>query len=150
MDIKIMSLVEAITYRPDKPTYAIRIFGGKYLDDFSKFPLKDSSFYIHIAKYIFDDNLPGITSGPAWINDEIAVDIINSFSSKRGSIECLLVHCLRGRNRSPSVAIALNEIFNLGHDTNNLKRCYTFQNGEPEYNYHIYETIKRNGINRRF
>jgi len=135
MDLQIMGLVGAVMYKPIKPTYAIRIQSGIMRYDE---PLKKSSFYT-MKEYTFDDDNPrswgkmGATS--ITFNEDIAQRILNDFVQEGRTREVLLVHCSRGINRSPAVGIALNEIFTLGSDSEELKRQY------PETNWYIYETL---------
>lgn len=127
-----MSLSDALEHEPVKPTYAIRIYSSipSNQQDKSSFykSLKNSNFYKKIAEYTFDDNDRYIKVGDVTITPEIADDIVTDFAEYKDQVESLLVHCSRGKNRSPSVAFALSEIFNLGHDTERLKKEYFFHN----------------------
>lgn len=67
----------------------------------------------------------------------LAEKILTEFNQHGRNCETLLVHCSRGENRGPAVAVALNEIFNLGHNTSLLKERY------PEGRKHVYETLKK-------
>lgn len=135
-----MSLEEAVAYQPQKPTYALRIFPSLFQLEVREFPLQNSYFYIRVAEYVFDDNETEpfkMESGAAWIDENIAQMILDDFSQHRERIETLLVHCSGGKNRAPAVALALNESFNLGHDSKQLQQQY------PEFNRHTHETLKR-------
>ncbi len=138
-----MSLSEAVEYQPVKPTYAIRIFSS-FDDSDYKPELQESHFYQRIAKYIFDDNDSSCKAGPVTITEDIANAIVIDFAESRNGVEALLVHCTRGRNRSPAVAIALNEIFSLGHDSKELKARFN------ESNWAVYKAILKTGQRHKF
>ena len=133
-----MNLFEAMDYLPTNPTYAIRIesppnpkFDSK---PFSlRYPLQKSNLYT-IVEYYFDDRTPDFGSGKLF-DQEIAQRILTDFKDRGLDKETLLVHCARGRNRSPAVGIALNEIFNLGYVTKELKQKY------PEATWYVYRTL---------
>ena len=132
-----MSLEEAVEHHPNKSTYVIRIFssGGA-----GQTPLQDSKLYKKINIYTFDDNdtYPfRIESGPKWFDEQIAEEIIRGFSEHKEGVEALVVHCVMGSNRSPAIAIALNEIFSLGQDSNLLMQEF------EDYNRHVYNTMKK-------
>lgn len=102
--------------------------------------LQESPHYVAIQEYTFDDNDgPHIQVGPVSITEEIAGSIVIDFAKYRDRVSALLVHCGRGRNRSPSVAIALSEIFHLGNDTKALKRNF------PDANQEVYHAIMKAG-----
>jgi len=64
--------------------------------------------------------------------EHLAKTILTDFEESWNGCEDLLIHCSAGTSRSPSVAIALNEIFDLGQNSNKLKRDY------PNYSREIY------------
>jgi predicted protein tyrosine phosphatase len=137
MDLKVLGCVGAVYFVPDRPTYAIRLYSSK-AGDWQKTSLQGSAFYLRVAEYVFDDNemYPfRMENGPVWITDDIASRIIDDFSEHVSAVDCLLVHCIRGKNRSPAVAMALNEVFKLGHDDEELKKRY------PEFNRYAYGKI---------
>ena len=134
-----MGIVEAMEHVPQVPTYAIRIqhanpdaFDLRIFGNLNSNPL-----YRHIHEYRFDDCSPSEVGRGKALEDETAAQIIRDFESGRRNCENLLVHCTRGKNRSPAVAIALNEIFNLGESTENMKQQY------PKYTTHTYQTLTR-------
>lgn len=139
-EIHILSLEEAIAYQPDKPTYAIRIFSPSA--DHSLYPLDESGFYTVIREYFFDDTLHDMlpTQDPETeeiykpFTPEIAHTIISDFEESYRS-EDLMIHCTYGMNRSPAIAIALNDIFNLGSDSGQLQQEFM------EYREWIYELM---------
>ena len=136
MDLHIMSLSEAVGHQPVKPTYAIRIHSS--FSDY-KPELQKSHFYQRIAEYIFDDNDAFYQAGPVTITENIANALVRDFAESKNGVEALLVHCSRGKNRSPAVAIALNEIFNLGHNSEELKSRFN------ESNWAVYKAILEAG-----
>ena len=128
-----MGLFDAIEYVPTNPTYAIRInaksYGGPEVE------LKKSGLYT-IVNYSFDDIEPFFArEGQELFDEDIARRMLAEFREKGEDKETLMVHCSRGKNRSPAVGIALNEIFNLGYNTKELKDKY------PESNWYIYRTL---------
>jgi len=135
MDLKIFGLMEAVDYQPINPTYVIRI--GSKRSDF-KFALQESGLYT-VVEYLFDDNDPTrwgkLSKNSITIDEVIARSILSDFKEKGLDKETLLVHCSMGKNRSPAVGIALNEIYNLGHNTEELKKRF------PEANWYVYETL---------
>ena len=141
MKLSIMGLDRAMEYIPTDPTYAIRIASKP--EDF-RFALQNSGLYTTV-EYLFDDDHPGlwgkVSEDSITIDGIIAGKILSDFKEKGTDKETLLVHCSRGKNRSPAVGIALNEIFALGNDTGRLKKEY------PEANWYVYrvliETSKR-------
>ncbi|MBW2994805.1 hypothetical protein KY312_00485 [Candidatus Woesearchaeota archaeon] len=135
MELLITNQYAAEKHQPDKPTYAIRIFSSWHDKD-DRGQLKESEFYSHIAEYVFDDCDEYYEAGPVYIDEKIAKQIIDDFANNRYGIECLLVHCSLGRNRSPAVAVALNEIFELGNNTEELKQKYN------RFNKYVYKIIK--------
>ena len=147
MKIRIRSLEGAILHEPQCPTYAIRIYNsekmfGKEEAERARKPLRPSLNYNTIIGYEFDDIDPGNIRGVLF-DEKIAKKIIEDFELNKKSCEELLVYCMLGRNRSPAVAIALNEIFSLGENPDLLKLIYRF------YTRHVYQTMieatKRNG-----
>lgn len=139
-EIHICSLEEAIAYDPVQPTYAIRIFSPS-ADD-SLYPLEDSPLFTTIQEHFFDDTFPDmpfdVSTDPQDIYvpfvPDMAYRIISEFEQQYRN-ETLLVHCKYGMNRSPAIAIALNDIFSLGHDSEYLQHEF------PEYREYIYEVM---------
>ena len=134
MKVFAMDLLGASEYVPREPTYAIRIFSGWKQD--GGIDLQESSLYRRVSKYVFDDVSPGLRRENTILFDrEMAKEMLKDFKPYVEECGCLLVHCIRGRNRSPAVALALNEIFSLGGDT-------TFSREEDcEINWYICNTL---------
>ncbi len=132
MDLLIMGLGDAIQYTPKNKTYALRIDSDAFPFG-SHFALQDSGLYT-IVKYSFDDRTPRWGSGKLF-DVETAHRLLTDFKERGLSHDTLLVHCSRGKNRSPAVGIALNEIFKLGYNTTELKQKYS------EANWFIYDLL---------
>ena len=101
-------------------------------------PVPEHLQYVHTAKYIFTDVTPHnarFLKGSVLFDDDLAEKVIREFAQYKEGCEALLVHCLQGKNRSPAIGIALNEIFDLGHDTHSLLKQYN------KLNKHVYETM---------
>ena len=133
MELYIFSKSDAVRFLPKKPTYAIRIISS-WDDQERIMPLQDSEFYTRIRTYTFDDN-DWYKTGPVWIDNDLAGKILKEFEQDKNHIESLMVHCTQGKNRSPAVAMALNEIFNLGCEHSNLEKRF------PDFNHHTYKTL---------
>ena len=132
-----MRISDAIYHLPDKPTYAIRIASPGF-NNLREFPLENSPLYVGISEYIFDD--ADDFYRPEWavmFDEDIAGRVLQDFEIHRDGCESLLVHCSKGENRSPAVAIALNEIFGLGQDSAALKEQY------PDSNWFVYKILKK-------
>ncbi len=140
MDLNILDWRGALEHEPQKPTYAIRIFGTYVQPPIPE--LKNSPFYERIATYVFDDLIERPSS--ILITPEIAQEIIGDFSRYRDRASALVVHCSRGKNRSPAVAMALNDLFSLGHVSlghgpETLERRF------QDYNRKVYRTVMEAG-----
>jgi predicted protein tyrosine phosphatase len=126
MNIQIAWLMNACDYRPDNPTYAIRIWrpGNEV------FLLASSELWVWQDNYFFDDTWPEDRfrqkEGLQLITDEDAALIVRNFQRVKERVETLLVHCSRWVNRSPAVAIALAEWFWLRNpaEVDELKKVY--------------------------
>ena len=139
MDLHIFGLSKILAHIPEKSTYLIRIFSSGYEYQEQQFPLQASENWREIKKYIFDDNDYHFRLGSMSIDDTIATKIVSEFAVHKDSVESLVVHCSRGKNRSPAVAMALNELFNLGHDPHILLAQYA------EFNRLVYDNVKSAG-----
>ena len=147
MNILIMGQSEAAEYLPINSTYAIRIlYSFQQSDPGLRFkPLQSSSLYRVVHEYLFDDTFPEMAkSKEVLFNLDLAEKMLRDFVAGRAGCEDLLVHCSLGRNRSPAVAIAFNEIFSLGENGFALSRLYN------RSNWFVYNTLiekaKRLGI----
>jgi predicted protein tyrosine phosphatase len=128
MELIITGLSRAMLYEPSKPTLAIRIFSS--YNGFSDPDLQKSELYKFTGKYLFDDIWPGFAGSKSsvMINEDIATKILTDFNNNYKNCESVLVHCSRGKNRSPAVAIALNQIFKLGYNMDELRKKYSESN----------------------
>ncbi len=134
-----MNLSDAVKHIPEPNTYGVRI--ASEFDFLNILPLQESENWVKIFEYHFDDiwpGYPGITPRDAMFNDDLAQKILSDFQEYKDRVDHLLVHCYAGQSISPAVAIALSEIFNLGHDPEIMKEKY------PGYNQFIYEILLRN------
>ncbi len=129
MKLLVKSLQDAIKYIPLDKTYGMRISSEYSLDNLSS--LKENPNWIKINSYVFNDVWPGMPEEllvwhkrPTYFSKEKAKIILSDFQKYKEQTETLLIQCNEGKHRSTSTIIALNEIFNLGHDTNKLKKQY--------------------------
>jgi predicted protein tyrosine phosphatase len=139
MDLIITGIIGAAKHVPSKPTYVIRINAGVVpFDDFDRRILSSHELYT-VVEYTFDDIWPDMvwTDNPRAVmfNESIAERVLREFQTDGLDKEALLVHCSRGKNRSPAVGIALNGVFSLGHDSDALKERY------PDANWYVYNTL---------
>ncbi len=132
-----MSISDAVMHLPERSTYAIRIASPGF-NNLRKFQLENSPLYVKIVEYVFDDADDLYRpEGALMFDEDIADRMLEDFEFHKDDCDSLLVHCSKGQNRSPAVAIALNEIFGLGNDTESIRREY------PEYNRLVYSLLKR-------
>ncbi|MBW2965101.1 hypothetical protein KY363_06595 [Candidatus Woesearchaeota archaeon] len=136
MVIYIKSVIGAVMHEPERPTHVISIFSSlSYLNVYHKL-VEDPLFEVH--RYQFDDI--SLDSGYGKLfTPEIAQDIITDYAEARAHCPDVLVHCTYGRNRSPAVGIALNNIFGLGYSSWGLKQQF------PDYNRWIYNVMMAAG-----
>jgi predicted protein tyrosine phosphatase len=136
MDIKILSTEQLFAYYPPPMTYGIRItppFERGHVD-----PLPQADRYHHFVTYEFDDIVPELArSFQILFSEDLAWRILLDFHRHRKDCSTLVTSCLRGQNRSPAVAMALNEVFALGQDQRVLQRVY------PELDKRVYHTLLR-------
>ena len=147
MDLHVLPSADARDFRPDRPSYGIRIASPAYPGDIVT--LNESPLWVHVADYFFSDTWPQMMAAgkrlgldqtrEVLFTDEMADGLVLEFDRYRAHCEALVVNCTRGINRSPAVAIALNEAFELGHDTTSLKNQY------KESNWHVYRKVLEAG-----
>ncbi|MBI3623053.1 hypothetical protein HY212_03160 [Candidatus Pacearchaeota archaeon] len=137
MDISIYGIYDALNFQPSKPTYAIRIKGFTDIELFKKgYPsLKESPNWIRISEYMFEDVQDSNRAGN--LTNDLAQRIVKDFKEYKDKCEALFVHCFRGQNRSPAVAMALNDIFNLGVDSKVIRSRF------PKATPWVYGVIKK-------
>ncbi len=141
MKLLIKSLNEATEFVPENKTYAIRISSEyDFLEQFEHFLESDN--WVEVNRYLFDDVWPGmqrsddvIYGRETMFSVEKGIEIIEDLKEHISDIETILVVCTYGQNRSPSVGLALNDIFELGHDSASLKEEH------PRYRPFIYNTM---------
>lgn len=66
-------------------------------------------------------------------DDEFANKILDDFEKVKDLVDCVMVHCIEGRNRSPAVGIAMNEIYDWGIE--GLKEKF------PSYRRFVYQKM---------
>jgi len=62
-----------------------------------------------------------------------AKKILSDFDKFKNEVDTIVVHCIRGKNRSPAIGIAMNEIY--GWEIEGLKKKF------PNYRRFIYEIM---------
>lgn len=156
MKIEIFDAIYAAKWhRPKEPSIMIRLFSSKsYLEDCMHYSFEkvypDLDYerdYLKVLKYEFDDydleeweDIDEIKKDPLLkkiilFDEEKAKKIIKDFSECRKDASSLIVHCLMGERRSPAVGMALNEIFELGAEIDEMKY--------PRFNRYVYRTMLR-------
>lgn len=144
MNIHIMGSRTANTYLPVVPTLAFQIFDS--YPGSPKITLRNSPLFT-VCSYTFDDidldqllkhypetDLNKLAQKHVLFNRTLAQEILDDFTIQKIDNLDFLIHCTLGASRSPAVAIALNEIFNLGQQ--NLKERH------PAYNHFVYRILK--------
>ena len=114
MDIIIAGHRLAREFRPTGRAYAIRIFGsgGEYDADAAE-PLNGEYVFTDTVRFDETRKLNEGKSG-LWFDGWMAQAMIGRFLAHRERCNQLLVHCYAGEERSPAVAKALNDRFELG------------------------------------
>jgi len=146
--ITVLSLKDVQIYKSPRLACLIRIFGDE--ESYNEYFNVEGSF-VKSAVYFFDDldlyletkygkdHLKKIihAENPQIFHKILALQIISEFDTwkKHESFEELVVHCYVGAGRSPAIAMALNEIFQLGYQTQDLIKLY------PEYNEYIFDVM---------
>lgn len=132
MDIHVLSYPKALEFVPTKQTYAIRIFSTKQSEEFKR-PLVNSSLYLHVAQYTFDEEPIEDYKSDPWSFDEIgytpftidtARQMLREFLPFKTKTDALMIHCNAGITRSGSIALAFNDIFKFGHKPEDLSVTY--------------------------
>ena len=55
MDIIILGLIQALEFKPEVPTYAIRVIDGNLESRSAYSKLRKSKLYVQVRGYVFDD-----------------------------------------------------------------------------------------------
>lgn len=114
MDFKIFSEDMAVRYKPTVPTFAIRIFNSYRV---GWRDLRKTGLYVGETHHFFDDVTPFDTEpGLVLFSDAMALSMLEDIVLLPKGTQALMIHCALGASRSPAVAVALNEVFNYGHD----------------------------------
>lgn len=155
MDIIIAGHRLAREFKPTGRAYAIRIFGSdcRYDADAAE-PLKGEYVFIDSVRFDETRKLLQGESG-LWFDEWMAQEMIGRFLEYREKCNQLLVHCYAGEERSPAVAKALNDRFELGERVFRLSgyapeiglasvECLPSKFSEfPKYDEYVYSTLMR-------
>lgn len=141
MEIVILDRLSARDYEPkNNKTSIIRIYesSGDILS------LKHDSKFKNVFTYRFDDIDVDIKNNVSeklyGISPDCAKQIIEDFKNIKDNTDTLIVHCMAGISRSPAIAFALNEIFNLESlDKNDFFDGKKYGN----YNRYVYSMMLR-------
>lgn len=115
--------------------YKIKIVGSNYI------PREEASGKINgLYQYFFDD--VNSEADGILITPDISKNIIYDFEKNKNNYTGLLISCKYGAGRSPAVAMALNEVFNLGHDTFLMSKEF------PQFNNYVFQQISRVGTKK--
>jgi hypothetical protein len=129
MNLEILSFEKAMEYIPLENSYGIRLLNSHwecYNPDLPK-----NNNWITINEYKFDDIWPRgwkefqgedeLLNYEGWyhhrrvlFDENMAKKILNDFEKVKNKIENIVIHCTYGRNRSPAVGMALNDIYGWG------------------------------------
>lgn len=142
MRVLIMGRDGVAKHLPTKPTYCIRIFNSwdREGDKWARPPLKESPNWRTVREYVFDDAdeiYRNPCENPIVINEEMARRIVKDFIDGREGCSELLVHCSRGKSRSPALALALGEVFGLDLDVEKVR-----EEGVMLINRLVYRLVK--------
>jgi|SRR3989344_2984952 len=141
MDIHILDFTSSLNFIPNKPTYALRIFNVTGPQDFVH-ELLYSENWIRIVNCYFHDTNPEEAKRLCFshfLEIDYARKMVRDFARYKDRCEAVMIHCMAGMNRSPAVAVAFNDIFGLGNDSQTLRNQYT------DLNEYAYETIIKAG-----
>jgi hypothetical protein len=76
-----------------------------------------------------------IDKGCKLFDLDVASNLLEHFKEHRNGLDSLVVTCHRGINRSPAVAMALNQIYKLGHNHEELIQTH------PQANWYVYKVL---------
>ncbi|MEK6757564.1 MAG: hypothetical protein AABX88_00400 [Nanoarchaeota archaeon] len=138
MRLTILPYRKAIIYEPQVKTLALRIFSSSHKNK-EKRKLVNSELYQKISEYYFDDLFVNDSPNELFSGD-LARRMLNDVEKSINSCEEILIHCVLGKSRSPAVGIALNEIYNLGDDSQKLKNQF------PNFNERVYQILIQENI----
>ena len=150
MNLEILSLEEALKYEPREKSCAIRIFSS-HKDNIVYWitELKKNDNWVDIKKYEFDDIWPsgydafdysnfgkaeeiylkenflgGVYGRQILFDCGLARRILDDFEKVSDQVDNVMIHCMKGENRSAAVGIAMNEIYDWGYP--DLKKEFKF------------------------
>lgn len=153
MKVDVLSMSIAERYEPNVPTLAIRIFSTPYFAQAPREELFHRDKFVDVFEYTFDDVGYGELRDKCFmgkfryhqgkmLGPISARKIVADFESKIHEIDALMIHCYAGTSRSPAVALALNQLFNLRQ--RDLWSCFN-----ETYNQYVYDTIVQAGESLR-
>lgn len=116
---------------PQDRTYLIRIQNRDVNRKMPYDPPKHPT--LTVVEYHFDDEDNSVRG----LDETTAQKILTDFREHKDSIDTCIVNCIRGKNRSPAVALALNDIFELGMNSAQFRKEY------PYLTEHVYDTLLR-------
>ena len=139
MHISILDFVSMVNHVPREPTYVLRINSKRH-------PLQLNfleEYALHtVREYFFDDvdsEEHAIREIMHLLTEEEAETIVRDFQKDGLDKPHLIVHCTEGKNRAPAVALALNELFRLGRNFEEIRARY------GELNQYVYRTVLQAG-----
>lgn len=68
-------------------------------------------------------------------NEDLARKMLNDFEDIKNKVENVMIHCIHGKNRSPAVGIAMNEIYDWG--------IVGLEKKFPEYRRYVFDVMMR-------
>ena len=104
-NLEFISREEAIRRQPEPKTIVISI---NNVNDVPA-PLRPGWMAVHVVKYNSNER-----PGPGSFTREMARDIVNFVTTHEERATKVLIHCFAGESRSATVALALDEKYNLG------------------------------------
>jgi len=134
-DILILPSWDLQVHTPQDPTYGIGIDSNLFRDVYV--PPEGNTNWLKFRTYKFDHTAPSdaVDDREIIFDEELARRVIIDFSSYVSRTTVLIGSCYQGANRSPGLIIPCNDIFDLGHDTEELLSRY------PHYDQHVFDTM---------
>lgn len=146
MNVQVFSASGAARYNPtpeEQPVYLIRIYNHPRVMAECDYPALEYEDRFKVIKiYHIDDIQPHsqvVFDYERLMTTELATTILTDFQQDRGDCKTLAVHCQAGRSRSPAVALALAELFQLlsPAELQQLRERHRYHNA------FVYETLRK-------